>query len=299
MNPFFSIIVPVYNRADLLGETIETILAQEFEDFEVILVDDKSTDNSLEVSQNFAQRDGRIHVFALAQNEGRCAARNKGLAEAKGEWICYLDSDDFYTSKHLLSLKKLIDTYPNQMAFATEQTFGKKPKAYNKEKFKAELVELTIEDFIESNPISANQLCYHSSIDLQWSEDKIPIAEDWLFHRLLSLRTSILKKNVLTTDVRMHAQRSINTSSIDNFVKWNLFAANKFVELNREDTHQVNARVKSYITVLSANIYLSNGLKKKGINLLLRSLLYLHSYKNALLYKGFLKIFVPSKMLAK
>lgn len=299
MNPFFSIIVPVYNRADLVGETIDTILKQEFENFEILLVDDKSTDNSKERLNSYTEKDSRVRVFGLPQNGGRCEARNKGLAEAKGEWICYLDSDDFYYPNHLQTFKELIEQHPNQKAFATEQTFGKKPKEYNKEKFKQDLVELTIEDFIESNPISANQLCYHRSLNLLWSEENIPISEDWLFHRLLSLKSTILKKNILTTDVRMHEERSINTTSIDNFVKWNLYAANRFIELNVKDQHLVNDRVLSYITILSANIYLTNGLKVKGVKLLFQSLLYLHSYKNDLLYKGFLKLFIPSKILTE
>ncbi len=299
MAPFFSIIVPVYNRASLVGETIDTVMAQTFQSFELILIDDKSTDNSLEVITAYAEKDKRIKIIALPENQGRCGARNAGLAKAKGQWFCYLDSDDFYAPHHLETMHNLIQEFPRQKAFATEQTFGEKPKEYNQVKFKQDLVELGIEDFIESNPISANQLCYHNTIDLLWSEENIPISEDWLFHRLLSLQTSILKKKTVTTDVRLHEERSINVSSIDNFVYWNLYAANKFIELNKEDTPPVNDRVHSYITILCANIYLKNGLKWKGFKLLMQSLLSLHAYKNSLLYKGFVKIFIPSKILAK
>lgn len=295
---FFSIITPVYNRASLLGETIETVLNQSFEDFELILVDDKSSDNSLEVIQEFAKKDERIVVLALAKNEGRCGARNAGLKAAKGEWICHLDSDDYYFPNHLQTFLDLIKKYPEQKAFASEQTWGGKAKEYNNERFKQDLVKLNIEDFVESNPISANQLCYHRSLEMLWSEENIPISEDWLFHRLLSLKSSILKKNILTTDVRIHDERSLDTTSVDRFIQWNLHAANRFIELNPDDKHQVNDRIWSYIRVLSANIYLTNGFKWKGFKLLLQSLLSLHTFKNSLLYKGILKLFVPSKLLS-
>jgi glycosyltransferase involved in cell wall biosynthesis len=295
--PFFSIIVPVYNRASLVGETIDSILSQTFTDFELILVDDKSTDNSFEVLQSYAQKDKRIVVLTYPENQGRCAARNTGLDAAAGTWVCYLDSDDWYYPNHLSTFNELIAEYPEQKAFASEQTFGKKAKEYNQERFKNDLVALGIEDFIRSNPISANQLCYHKSIDVRWSEENIPISEDWLFHRLLSIQTAILKKNIVTTDVRMHDERSINVIDVEHFVKWNLYAANKFVASNQGDSSKYNANILSYIKILTGNIFINNGFKWKGLKLLLESLLSLSSFKNPLLYKGFVKLFVPSKYL--
>jgi glycosyltransferase involved in cell wall biosynthesis len=295
-NTFFSIIVPVYNRSKLVGETLDSILEQSFEEFEVLVVDDESTDDSLEVLRDYAKRDNRVKVIALSENQGRCAARNAGIKAAKGNWICHLDSDDFYYNNHLQTFYDLIQEFPSQKAFASEQTWDKKSKEYNKEKLKQDLVELSIEDFIESNPISANQLCYHNSLKMLWSEENIPISEDWLFHKLLSLKSTILKKNILTTDVRIHDERSLDTTSLDNFIYWNRYAAGKFIEFNSEDKDKVNDRVWSYITLLSANIYLTNGYKWKGFKLLLQSLLSLHTYKNALLYKGILKLFIPKRI---
>ena len=297
MNPFFSIIIPVYNRASLVGETIESVLNQEFENFELLLINDASSDDSLEVLDRYAQKDPRIVVLSYSENKGRCGARNTGLDHAKGQWICYLDSDDWFYPNHLSTFVDLIMKYPEQQAFATEQTFGKKPKEYNKEKFKKDLVALNIEDFVESNPISANQLCYKRQIDVRWSEENIPISEDWLFHRLLSIHTTILKKNIVTTDVRMHDDRSIVVTNVADFIKWNLYAANKFVALNQGESRKYNGNILSYINILMGNIYLNNGFKWKGFKLLLESLLSLHSFKNPLLYKGFVKLFVPSKYL--
>lgn len=92
MHPFFSIIIPVYNRKNLIGRTLESCLVQDFRDFEIIVVDDESTDGTVEAVQNY--RDPRIRVLRHEVNRGVCPARNTGMAAAKGDWIICLDSDD-------------------------------------------------------------------------------------------------------------------------------------------------------------------------------------------------------------
>lgn len=96
--PKVSIIVPVYNTAEYLPKCINSLINQTFRDIQIILVDDGSQDNSLEICNNFAKKDSRITVLSQ-QNQGPSAARNKALEIAKGEFIGFLDSDD-YTSEH-------------------------------------------------------------------------------------------------------------------------------------------------------------------------------------------------------
>ena len=88
-----SIIMPVYNTARFLPNTIQSVLNQTESDFELICVDDGSSDNSLEVLHAFAQEDPRIRVFSQT-NQGAATARNAALLQATGEYIAYLDSDD-------------------------------------------------------------------------------------------------------------------------------------------------------------------------------------------------------------
>lgn len=88
-----SIIVPVYNASKYLRECIESILVQSYHNFELILVDDGSKDNSLEICQSYIARDSRIIVFHQ-ENAGVSAARNAGLSLARGEYFCFVDSDD-------------------------------------------------------------------------------------------------------------------------------------------------------------------------------------------------------------
>ena len=89
-----SIIVPIYNSEKFLAQCIESVLAQHYQGFELLLVDDGSTDTSLEICKQYAKLDSRIKVYHL-KNGGVSRARNYGLGQALGEWITFLDSDDW------------------------------------------------------------------------------------------------------------------------------------------------------------------------------------------------------------
>ncbi len=95
--PKVSVIVPVYKVEKYLPECIESILAQTFTDFELILVDDGSPDNSGKICDDYAARDSRIRVFHK-ENGGVSSARNLGLDNARGEWVTFVDSDDWLES---------------------------------------------------------------------------------------------------------------------------------------------------------------------------------------------------------
>lgn len=94
--PLFSVIVPVYNRAELVGSTLASVCVQEFADFEIIAVDDGSTDDSLRVLRQWeAQTKGRLRVFTQP-NRGLGATRNVAAREARGQYLAFLDSDDLW-----------------------------------------------------------------------------------------------------------------------------------------------------------------------------------------------------------
>ena len=100
MNPAISVIVPVYNTEKYLRRCIDSILSQTFTDFELLLINDGSTDSSGEICDQYAAKDERIRVFHK-ENGGVSSARNVGLDEAKGEWIAFVDSDDYLLSNAL------------------------------------------------------------------------------------------------------------------------------------------------------------------------------------------------------
>jgi glycosyltransferase involved in cell wall biosynthesis len=97
--PFFSIILPTFNRAHLISRAIESVLSQSFTNWELLIVDDGSSDNTREVIQDFL-RDPRIS-YSFEVNSGPAMARNRGIASARGEYITFIDSDDEYLPGHL------------------------------------------------------------------------------------------------------------------------------------------------------------------------------------------------------
>ena len=95
-----SVIVPVYNAERTLRECIDSILSQEFKDFELLLVNDGSKDGSAAICDDYAREDNRVKVFHK-ENGGVSSARNLGLDHAKGDWITFIDSDDYITKDYL------------------------------------------------------------------------------------------------------------------------------------------------------------------------------------------------------
>ena len=102
-----SIIIPCYNIAQHLPTCIQSVLLQTFTDFELLLINDGSTDTTLQICEQFAANDSRIKVFTH-QNKGVSYTRNRGIKEAKGEYIMFVDGDDYverdYIEKHLIDL---------------------------------------------------------------------------------------------------------------------------------------------------------------------------------------------------
>jgi glycosyltransferase involved in cell wall biosynthesis len=101
MNPFFTIIIPTYNRATKLPNAIQSVLEQTYTDFELIIIDDGSTDGTKEAVSGF--KDERIR-YVYQENAELSAARNRGVNEARGTYICFLDDDDIYLENHLVVL---------------------------------------------------------------------------------------------------------------------------------------------------------------------------------------------------
>ena len=116
--PFFSVIIPLYNKESYIEATVKSVLNQTFSDFEVILVDDGSTDNSLEVVKSFS--DLRIHIIENNKNKGLSASRNTGIKNAKANYIAFLDADDLWKPTFLEKINFLINKYPQASIFATK-----------------------------------------------------------------------------------------------------------------------------------------------------------------------------------
>ncbi len=116
MQDLVSIITPVYNSAKYLKETMDSVKAQSYEHWEMLLVDDCSEDGSADIIKAYANQDDRIKYISLEINSGAAAARNRGLAESRGRYIAYLDADDIWLKD---KLKKQIAFMKKNNAYFT------------------------------------------------------------------------------------------------------------------------------------------------------------------------------------
>lgn len=109
IDPFISVIIPVYNRSNTIAYCINSVLKQTYQNFEILIIDDASTDNTLNILKTI--NDNRIKIIKLELNRGAQYARNIGIKNAKGDWIAFLDSDDewlpFKLEKQVVELEKV------------------------------------------------------------------------------------------------------------------------------------------------------------------------------------------------
>ena len=133
MKPLISIIVPVYNVEAYLAKCVDSILAQTYTNLEIILVNDGSSDGCGRICDEYAKQDKRIKVIHK-QNGGLSDARNVAIDVATGEFITFIDSDDYVTDDYIMTLYSLIEKYECKVSIALYNTFveGSKPKVVNR-----------------------------------------------------------------------------------------------------------------------------------------------------------------------
>ena len=203
--PLFSIIVPVYNVEKWLPKCIDSILEQSYRDFELILVNDGSTDKSLEICTQFAQIDSRIVVIDK-NNEGVSAARNIGIKNAKGKYICFVDSDDWVGYNYLSALINTQLKYNSQLVISGLNLYFKGEKSeykvdevvYDKSNFlqlfssqedilfllRGPCCKLFDRDIIQSNSIEFDQ-------SIHYGEDAIFVLKYCLYCDLVAFSSDV------------------------------------------------------------------------------------------------------------
>lgn len=124
-----SVVLPFYNAHAYLTDAIESILSQDMESFELILVDDGSTDRSLDIAKKYKDTDARVRIIT-ENNAGPATARNKGLARARGKYVIFLDADDFYEPTLLSSLYTMAENDGLDIAICEFDIFNAKKNAF-------------------------------------------------------------------------------------------------------------------------------------------------------------------------
>lgn len=204
--PKFSLIVPTYNRASLIKETLKSILAQDYKDFEVIVVDDGGKDNTKEVVEAFG--DPRVQYY-WKENAERGAARNYGAALAKGEIINFFDSDDICYANHLSAADKY---YRNESVhntiLHTSYEFLFEQKSFNRT-----IKEGRLNNFVfKHNTLSCNNVFIPKKIfeKNKFSEDRnLSATEDWALWLVLASQYEVMGMADVTSAVVQHDMRSM------------------------------------------------------------------------------------------
>ena len=149
--PFFSIVIPLYNKKNFIQNTIKSVLNQTFTDFELIIVNDCSTDNSRkEVSKIISEQ---IKIIEHLENKGLSASRNTGIKNATGNFIAFLDADDEWKPDFLATIKSLISTFFEAQLFATnyEELYADGIKVIHNQKLSKLGNDFLVDDFFELN----------------------------------------------------------------------------------------------------------------------------------------------------
>lgn len=147
----FSVIVPLYNKASYVAKAIESVLAQTFNDFELIIVDDGSKDDSADIAAQTIE--GHANCRLIRQNNaGVSTARNKGVAASQGEYVCFLDADDWWDSLFLEEMAKLIAEIPDAGIYGTNYTI------VNETKGKTRVAKIGVEEGFEKGYINYCQV---------------------------------------------------------------------------------------------------------------------------------------------
>lgn len=218
--PFFSIIIPTYNRCEFVLKTLATVLAQQFPNFEVIVVDDGGTDETGEKVQ--ALHDSRV-TYHRIENRERGAARNYGASLATGAYLNFFDSDDLMNNDHLSEAHRFILEHQHPAWFHT----GYEVINQKGEQVVCEKGEDNPEKrLIESNYLGCDSVFVRSDVfaENKFQDDRtLASSEDWeLWLRIIS-RHKLLHTSRVTLQMTNHDARSIFTISPDRVIERDSF----------------------------------------------------------------------------
>jgi glycosyltransferase involved in cell wall biosynthesis len=250
MTPFFSFVIPTYNRAYFIGKTIQSLLNQQYKNFEIIVVDDGSTDNTEEVVMAF---DPSIVSFHKIPNCERGAARNYGARISKGDYINFFDSDDLAYPNHLDEAMNMIEKNNSPEIFhlyfdvkTEDGKFVNQVDLGTKKSINQWLIDL-------GNVLSCNGVFLRRDVALQFpfSENRLLSAsEDYCLWLRLSSRFTIYHSAVKTSTIIQHEQRSVLKINCEKVIA----RFNTLLEELKADAHFMNY-IGSRFHIIESEVY--------------------------------------------
>ncbi len=291
---FFSVVIPSYNRSGMTVDAVNSVLGQTFRDYEIIVVDDGSTDDTEEVLTEL----GDLITYYKQVNSGVAAARNKGIALSTGRYICYLDSDDIWHPEKLAIYKAAIDTHPD-LAFLFSD-FHKHdirlPEPYtlsNSDMFpyiydlaknlEGKLFTIEGEDLLrllfKGYPLYPSTFAIRRDVHDHFRWDPgILKSEDFNFVLKVSRKYGFSYLSQSLTTVRVHDSNKSADFLTKNHV--NLFSMKLYRDLYvKKDLRSLCNFYISQKQFGMGKSYLRNGLMKQGLSNLVQSLLYKENLK--------------------
>lgn len=241
----FSVVIPTYNRADFIDKTINSILNQSYQKFEILVIDDGSTDNTEDIVKNI--KDPRIFYYKK-ENAERGAARNYGAKKASGDFINFFDSDDLAYSNHLETAKKIIKTNENLNVF--HLGYDIKDLKGNLER-KSTTIDNINKQLVCGNLLSCNGVFIKKEIALEnpFNETRaLSASEDYLLWLQLASQYKIAHNNIVTTTVIEHDDRSVLNFSVNKLIERNDSLINAI-----NDSQLINLYYKNNIKKIIAN----------------------------------------------
>ena len=256
----FSVVIPVYNRAGLVGEALESVLNQTFADFELIVIDDASTDQTPETINEF--HDPRLKYIRLEKRSGPSAARNRGAEAGVGKYLAFLDSDDLWRPEKLEKQAEFFSSHPDILVCQTEEIWMRNGKrVYPKPKHKKEggdFFHRAVNLCLVSPSAVAMERRYFLRIG-GFDED-LPAAEDYdLWLRVLSREPiELIPDPLVIKRAGNWDQLSMSTPAID---KYRIIALLKILESGDLDDNKRESARKALER--KSRIYIK-GCRKRG-----------------------------------
>lgn len=268
-NPKVTIILPTYNRAHLVSRAVTSVLNQTYQDFELIIVDDCSIDNTEEIIENFCKQDQRVICIKHSRNKGGNAARNTGIKAARAEYIAFQDSDDEWLPGKLEKQVELLENMSRDEAGVVYTAFWRiegKDKTYNPGNIKNKegniQAELLKGNFITTPSVLIKKECFEKA---GLFDEDFPRLQDWemwlrvaKYYHFKYINEPLLNSYYYADSISANSQALIKALE--------LIVTKYFTEIGKER----KLLAKYYIDI--ATLFLKDGNMGKGRRYLIKSL---------------------------